>query len=277
MSDTYTGFDDCGCSLEEQSLRRHFNPIRFIRGSRAGGVWSISTDFIFKGHPQFEEYLRNEIRALKLLAAHPHIPAPKAVYDWVDQNGNYFALQTRMDGETLESAWPSLSNDQKATIADQVADVCKQLQSITSPSIQGINGGACRLDMVFDDGNLHGPFHSDSEFRDAISRELSFPAFSNKTDKFMQRFPECGPYVLTHGDLNISNIMVKDGQLMGIIDWEFAAYYPIWYEYLGIACDSIGKDAEWRELLRQRLDSHEDAKKFWKDLRTLQWYDRLEN
>ncbi|RAH60866.1 aminoglycoside phosphotransferase [Aspergillus piperis CBS 112811] len=275
MSDTYTGYDECGCSLAEQSMRRHFNPIRFIRGSRAGGVWAIGTDLILKAHPKFEESLENERQALQLLVAHPHIPAPKADRNWVDQHGNHFSMQTQLDGETLENAWPRLSKDQKATIADQVADVCKQLQSITSPSIQGIDGGACPLDMVFDDGELQGPFHSDSEFRDAISRELSSSLFSNKKDELMKHFPVCGPYVLTHGDLNISNIMVKDGQLVGIIDWEFAAFYPIWYEYLRIACGSTGKDAEWRELLRQRLDSHEDAKSFLKELRNLQWYNRF--
>lgn len=26
--------------------------------------------------------------------------------------------------------------------------------------------------------------------------------------------------------------MVKDGQLVGILDWEHAAYYPVWYEYI---------------------------------------------
>lgn len=35
-------------------------------------------------------------------------------------------------------------------------------------------------------------------------------------------------YALTHCDLNIVNVMVKDGQLVvDILDWEHAAYYPV--------------------------------------------------
>ncbi|GKZ18928.1 hypothetical protein AbraIFM66951_001886 [Aspergillus brasiliensis] len=271
MTDTYTGFDKCGCSLEEQSLRRWFNPIKFIRGSRAGGVWTISTDLVLKGYPKFADHLKNEAQALELLAAYPYIPAPRAVRDWVDQSGSYFLLQTRLDGKTLNSAWPSLSADQKATIADQVAAVCKQLHAITSPSIQSIDGGACPLYSVFDYANLQGPFHSDSQFRDAVSRGLALP--QKEKDDLMKRFPVCTPYVLTHGDLNTGNIMVKDGQLVGIIDWESAAYCPVWYEYLVNTWDcTTGEDGEWRELLRQRLGRHEDVKTFWMDVRKSQWY-----
>jgi hypothetical protein len=43
-------------------------------------------------------------------------------------------------------------------------------------------------------------------------------------------FPECEPYILTHGDLNLSNIIVKDDKIQAIIDWEVAGYMPWWAE-----------------------------------------------
>ena len=36
----------------------------------------------------------------------------------------------------------------------------------------------------------------------------------------------------THGDLHFSNIMINDGHISGIIDWEFAGWYPIYWEYI---------------------------------------------
>jgi hypothetical protein len=45
-----------------------------------------------------------------------------------------------------------------------------------------------------------------------------------------ENFPKSGPYLLSHGDLNPTNIFVKDGKIEAIIDWEFAGYYPWWYE-----------------------------------------------
>jgi hypothetical protein len=48
-------------------------------------------------------------------------------------------------------------------------------------------------------------------------------------------FPSGGPYYLTHGDLNMSNIMVKDDKIVAIIDWEMAGFYPWWVErYLSL-------------------------------------------
>lgn len=88
--------------------------------------------------------------------------------------------------------------------------------------------------------------------------------------------PPCESYVLTHCDLNLGNIMVKDGALVGILDWEFAAYYPIWYEYVSASWGWTEEDAEWKRLLRERLnvhgDGHEDAREFWMDLRRLRKY-----
>ncbi|KAI9640098.1 hypothetical protein NHQ30_011500 [Ciborinia camelliae] len=39
-----------------------------------------------------------------------------------------------------------------------------------------------------------------------------------------------GPFVLSHGDLNAMNIMVKDGRVTAILDWEHGGYLPEWYE-----------------------------------------------
>lgn len=40
-------------------------------------------------------------------------------------------------------------------------------------------------------------------------------------------YPVCTPYTFTHGDLNCQNIIVKDGELAGILDWESAGYFPV--------------------------------------------------
>jgi hypothetical protein len=74
--------------------------------------------------------------------------------------------------------------------------------------------------------------------------------------------------------------MVKDGVLARILDWEFAAYYPIWYEYVSASWGWTEEDAEWKRLLQERLDvhgdGHTDAKIFWKDLRLLRKYPNLD-
>lgn len=47
-------------------------------------------------------------------------------------------------------------------------------------------------------------------------------------------FPELtGPFILSHTDLNFGNIMVHDGQIEAIIDWDGVGYYPWWVERWG--------------------------------------------
>lgn len=199
--------------------------------------------------------------------------------DWVDSDGRYFVLQGRIQGQTLEQAWPSLSESQKTVIADQVVEVRKQLRSHTSTSMQTVDQRPCCPGLLFFDREPHGPFHSDLELWGALSVTIrSLP--QKDLDNLEKRLPKCEPYVLTHCDLNLGNIMGKDRQLAGILDWEFAAYYPIWYEYVSASWGWTEEDAGWKRLLQERLDIHGDAhnnaKNFWMNLRHLRKYPNLD-
>lgn len=89
-------------------------------------------------------------------------------------------------------------------------------------------------------------------------------------ENLKQRLPKCEPYVLSHYDLNLDNVMVQDGKVVGILDWEYAAYFPIWYEYVSASFGLTDMYVEWKNLLQEHLgahdEGHEDAKAFWKDL-----------
>ncbi|KAN0119420.1 Protein kinase-like domain containing protein [Hyaloscypha variabilis] len=39
------------------------------------------------------------------------------------------------------------------------------------------------------------------------------------------------PPVFTHGDLSSLNVLVREDQIVGIIDWETAGWYPSYWEY----------------------------------------------
>lgn len=197
-------------------------------------MWSIGSDVSLKERP--DEGPKLEVQTLNHLAAYANIPAPKVLRDWVDGDGRYFVLQERMQGQTLEQAWPSLSEPQRTAIADQVVEVRKRLRSLMSTSIQSVDQRPCYPALLFSDREPHGPFHSDLELWDALSLTLHGPPKRSFPQRALENLkkclPPCEPYVLTHCDLNLGNIMVKDGALVGILDWEFAAYYRIWYEYV---------------------------------------------
>lgn len=89
-------------------------------------------------------------------------------------------------------------------------------------------------------------------------------------ENLKQRLPKFEPYVLSHCDLNLDNVMVQDGKVVGILDWEYAAYFPIWYEYVSASFGFTDMYVEWKNLLQEHLgahdEGHEDAKAFWKNL-----------
>lgn len=77
--------------------------------------------------------------------------------------------------------------------------------------------------------------------------------------------------------MNLGNVIVKDGKLVGILDWEYAAYYRIWYEYVSASWGLTEMDAEWKALLRERLDVHGDAMEFLTYLCHLRQYPDLDD
>ncbi|KAB8202489.1 kinase-like protein [Aspergillus parasiticus] len=238
----------CGWTSKQQRQCCYSSHVKLIYGAHNRGVWSIGSDLILKERP--DEGPKLEVKALSQLIAHKDIPVPKVLRDWVDDNHRYFILEERVDGQTLEEAWPSLSTSQKALIADQVAEVRNQLKNITSPSIQSVDQGPC-------------PFHSDIELWNAIALTLHDPPrrqFPLKAlENLKKRFPPCEPYVLTHCDLNVGNIMVKDGKL-----------------YVSASSGLTEMDAEWKTLLRERLDAYGDAEEFWTYLCHLRQYPNID-
>ena len=51
-------------------------------------------------------------------------------------------------------------------------------------------------------------------------------------EKCLQSWPAMEPFTFTHNDLCPGNIMIHEGHVSGIIDWDEAGYYPVWYESL---------------------------------------------
>lgn len=79
-------------------------------------------------------------------------------------------------------------------------------------------------------------------------------------------------------DLSYANIMVKDGRVTGIIDWERSGYMPRWWEYVATYRGGSGEDLNWKVMLQDYMevpDDHKHAAKYWLACRILRDYPRL--
>lgn len=70
------------------------------------------------------------------------------------------------------------------------------------------------------------------------------------------------------------------GKLWVYSTGKYAAYFPIWYEYVSASFGFTEVDFEWKKLLQERLgvhgEAHEEARAFWTDLHKLSRYPDLD-
>jgi aminoglycoside phosphotransferase (APT) family kinase protein len=80
----------------------------------------------------------------------------------------------------------------------------------------------------------------------------------------------------THGDLTSVNIIVREGNLAGILDWEGGGYFPVWWEFTCAGISLGEEDFEWKSLLRKHIPDYTAAREFWLDFYALRKYPRLD-
>lgn len=184
----------------------------------------------------------------------------------------------QLQGETFESAWPKLSSANKARIAEQTANYLLQLRKLQSPVMGNLEGKPIYATFLFLDGYgiPHGPLSTDTELWEVLSNVVRHIPEKARA-ALRARMPTATPFTFTHGDLATVNIMVKDGNLTGIIDWEAAGYFPAWWEYVAATIGQGNDDSDWKALLREHLPKYDGARKFWLYLHKLRKYPNLDN
>ncbi|CAJ2509744.1 Uu.00g056440.m01.CDS01 [Anthostomella pinea] len=98
----------------------------------------------------------------------------------------------------------------------------------------------------------HGPFHSDDAFLDEVIGLLK------------------GLIPFTHGDLAAVNIIVHNGNLSGIIDFENSGYYPVWWESAKCSLGFSKSDADWKRASQKEIPRYEEGLRWWQCWRILE-------
>lgn len=144
-----------------------------------------------------------------------------------------------VEGTTLHEAWNGLSDTARATISAQLRDYINQLRAIKGSYVGGFGRGpALDLRHFRFEG---GPFDTEAEYNDFVLADLlpACPPVVRSMAHSQLRTDH--DIVFTHGDLNAKNIMVRDGRVVAIIDWETAGFYP---EYIELV--KLLRGPEWR-------------------------------
>ncbi|KAK4638138.1 hypothetical protein CLAFUW4_02320 [Fulvia fulva] len=202
---------------------------------------------------------------MKFIAEHTSIPVPR-VYCSFKHHDRAFILMERVDGEELPRAWGKLSGEARHKVLAQLKAMIQELRTLKPPPGTGVESytGGSLYDSRISHGPRFGPFRCMQDFhlwlREGL-RPSEFPS-RPKDDEWhdiekmvaMQDGP-WSPPVFTHGDLNPFNILVRDDKVVAIIDWEFAGWYPNYWEYTSAWYGNITRTGWQDEFVRMARSS----------------------
>ncbi|BGP08688.1 hypothetical protein JCM10049v2_004537 [Rhodotorula toruloides] len=214
-----------------------------LQESMGDTVWKIryaGTSMVVKGGPGIT---KSEAEMTVFVRAKTTIPVPQ-VYGVVREGVATYIYLEYIEGEALHWAAPKLGSDGLSTISAQLRRMLDELHSLVAPegaamgSLDGSNLFAfrCREDNA--KVRQLGATASTSALIDNYLRPRYLCKQGNTPEGWATidaHLDRSAPLVFIHGDIHAANILIseKEGkpEIIAIIDWECAGFYPEWVEY----------------------------------------------
>ncbi|KAI5455757.1 kinase-like domain-containing protein [Mariannaea sp. PMI_226] len=186
-----------------------------------------------------------EVNALQV-ARKAQLPVPCVYNTETTQDGTKHLKMEYIEGETLNKIWPNMSTNEKKDIAQQLRTLLEIMQSIPPPPnlIGGCDGEEIR-DLHVRSIHRAPSCINEEGFNAYILSSLSQSIPSSIYKAFAQRLQTNHRIVFSHCDLSPRNIIVKEGKIKGLIDWELAGWYPEYWEYVKFFERSDRKEGDW--------------------------------
>jgi len=154
---------------------------------------------------------------------------------------------TRIPGDPLSELLLEMDESTLSQIVDEVREQVKKLRSLQDEGYIGsVNHGVC-LDAIFRPGRTGGPgpFASETAMNEFLLKNRGHSGYL-PIDHHLLKFMNSKTHriVFTHADLAPRNIIVRDGHLSGIVDWQMAGWYPEYWESVKLMT-TLSRDGEW--------------------------------
>ncbi|EMD31209.1 hypothetical protein CERSUDRAFT_60327, partial [Gelatoporia subvermispora B] len=205
-----------------------------------------------------------EQEGLAMVAAHAiGVPVPRFIsYGRRTSRCSWGSiLMTRIPGQPLSQVFSSLSPAELDTVKSELATYLSRMRSYHNPwatRICGVDGGdfygarvpsghlpACDDEKAFYEALLRFAFNVNGESGERLYASAK---------RMLSLMPHA--IVFTHGDLWHHNIMIHNGHISGIIDWEWSGWFPEYWEFTSIM---RWTRASWSRFLSTLPQYHYDA------------------
>ncbi|POR35830.1 Uncharacterized protein TPAR_03978 [Tolypocladium paradoxum] len=175
-------------------------------------VWRAGEAFIKAHHMDYPDVTREHVTLQFLKDQQPQGFDFPNVFHHFETGSRYFLVVSRVPGQLLDEAWPSLDETIRQYYIGKVADICNRLAEWKGDIIGGVDGHQL-LERYLVKGN--------SKMADALSPQQ---LLKNCTEMSM----DVSTLVFYHCDLGPTNLLVNASTgSLGIIDWELAGYVPV--------------------------------------------------
>ncbi|KAG6884109.1 hypothetical protein C0993_001386 [Termitomyces sp. T159_Od127] len=177
-----------------------------------------------------------EAEATMLVATHTTVPVAKIYATLHDEAESItYIVQSKLPGQSLSVLLPTLQPDQQAIIESELKEILRKLSCLDTYGQMGMVGKPSEF-LGFHPFGIHGPWLATnlSEFlhwpidtaNSAVGCTVIEPVDLSNFD--FEKSP-----IFSHGDLVPENILIDNGHVSGIIDWEHAGWYPyFWNSYI---------------------------------------------
>lgn len=184
---------------------------------------------------------RNEIEVIKFLRQNTHVPVP-TLLDSSDSKkliGYEYLLMEKAKGIPFHQYYPEVKNQKKCNLISELTSYIEEMQKHHFDLI-GCFKDQHTLGKVVD--IECGPFATIGDYlQGAIlgrARDLHhFPKFKkfiprleNFANSLKSQEIESRSFVLTHADLEGKNILVENGKISALLDFEWAGSFPDYWD-----------------------------------------------
>jgi aminoglycoside phosphotransferase (APT) family kinase protein len=185
-------------------------------------------------HPVFPGYdLGLQRRCMDVVREHTTVPAPEVRFAEPDPAwlGTPFLVMTRIHGDAPPDMPPYVfggwlldaAPEERRRLQDASVEVLARVHQLTPD----------RVDLSFLAAPQHGTSPLDQQlgyqrwFYEWARDGATFPLIERTLDWLVRNRPVEGPTVLNWGDARIGNILFRDFEPVGVLDWEMATLGPV--------------------------------------------------
>lgn len=186
-----------------------------------------------------------ELEAMRLMTEHaPSVPIPTVLHSRFNPRvSNGQISMTYVQGLCIADCWPICSDKVKKKICREVWAFIAEIRKVPWPEhlkdawCCAADGAVSFDPLLGDKKDIMPTLDSDEAVRKRMFElytKCGGPSHVDRRSVF-EMLPTSSGTVFTHGDIRPQNIMIhRQGKVISILDWEFAGWFPDYWEYANI-------------------------------------------